>query len=63
MTSSVCSNCGRECVVGLQHSVRWGSRWIQWRLCVSCHLAEEARNARDRADDARQAPVKRRKAS
>jgi hypothetical protein len=57
MTSSACSTCGREVAVGIQQSV-WFGRWIQWRLCCACFLAEEKRHARDREDAAKVAATK-----
>lgn len=40
MTSSKCSSCGRDCAVGLVHSVRIAGRWVQRRVCVPCELAD-----------------------
>jgi hypothetical protein len=41
MTSSACSNCGREVEVGVQNSVFVRGRWVQWRECRPCFLQAE----------------------
>lgn len=45
MTPSECSTCHRECAVGIWQGVKIGKRWVTWRLCRVCFLAEQERNA------------------
>jgi hypothetical protein len=43
MTSSACSECGREVVVGMQHTANIRRRKVEWRECVRCYLRLESR--------------------
>lgn len=56
MTPSACSTCGRSVAVGMTHTQRIGSRWVQWRLCVACDLEERARHASEAAELTQRTP-------
>jgi hypothetical protein len=39
----ICSTCGADRVITLQHTVRIGRRVVQWRECVACYRKAENR--------------------
>jgi len=42
-TKSTCDACGASGRVFVQHSIKIGARWVQWRECQACVKAADER--------------------